>query len=260
MINISSSDWMKILPADSSRFSLNELQAFKSFHEMLTEKIEGPEELIYFFRCFRFFQFFSLTLVFENKYPALTKCWKDLEEKFILDPIFEDGIFIPSWIFFNFPIDMEKKTCLDEYESFLNEKETGHEFKLFFDEMRKSRLGLYEEILSTSKVTKFRELITGNVISTVRSVPDYSNGEIFLARIFECQGEYFLFGDPKCWPNEYKNEIEEMVMNKLPYFNADNDQSCYEKFMRLSGPYWFSCVTTNKNSDILDPDHYLSYF
>lgn len=259
MLNISSAEWMKILPVDTSRLNFDELRNFKKFHQLLTEKIEGPLGFSYFLKCFRFLQFFCITAIVENRFPALTNCWKDLESRFMSDPIFDDEVFIPSWIFFNFQINKDNRTILDEFELFLKNDKTKNDFQPFIDEMRKSRLGLYEEIQSTKKITKFRELITGNIISTIRSVPDYGKGEIFLARIVEFQGENFLFGDPKCWPQEYKTPIEGMVLNKLHYFNTGSTQRSYEEFMKKAGPYWFSCVASNQNSDILNPDHYLSY-
>lgn len=33
----------------------------------------------------------------------------------------------------------------------------------------------------------------------------------------------------------------------------------YESFMKLAGPYWMSCVTTNDEAPILPPDHYRTY-
>ena len=86
-------------------------------------------------------------------------------------------------------------------------------------------------------------------------------GEIFLTRIVEYNGECFQFGDPKCWPADYKHKIENMVLNKLFYFESDDagDEEGYKNFMKLAGPYWFSCVCTNHDADILDPDHYLWY-
>lgn len=56
----------------------------------------------------------------------------------------------------------------------------------------------------TPSVTKFRELFTGRVLSTIRSVPEYGKGEIFLTRIVEHNGELFQFGDPKCWPKNHQ--------------------------------------------------------
>jgi hypothetical protein len=261
MFNGMPPNWMDILPVESNKLTFKELRNFKDFHSLFTEKMVGPEGWCDYMRKFHFLQFFAIASIEENKYPALTKCWRDMEEKFMSDEIFDDYIFIPSWIYFDFPLDSKGATLLDEFESFLKEDNKLEGFELFIDEMKKSRLGLYQEVMSTKKVTKFKELITGKVISTIRSVPEYGKGEIFLTRIVEYKGEFFQFGDPKCWPSDYKNQIENMVLNKLFYFEEDefDDKEDYKKFMKLAGPYWFSCVCTNENMDILNPDHYLTY-
>lgn len=129
----------------------------------------------------------------------------------------------------------------------------------FIEQMKKSRLGLYQEILSSKKITKFRELITGNTIDTFRSVKVYEKGEIFLTRLVEYKGQIYQFGDPKCWPKEYKSQIEGFAREKLLYFDGINIEEKYMKLMKLGGPYWMSCVTSNPNFPILAPDHYLEY-
>lgn len=262
MLNGMPSNWMDILPVDVDKLTLNELRNFKNFHSLFTEKMTGPKGWCDYMRKFKFLQFFAIASIEENKYPALTKCWREMEAKFFSDEIFDDYLFIPSWIYFDFPLDSKGTTLLDEFEIFLKEEKRLEDFELFINEMKKSRLGLYQEVMSTKKVTKFKELITGKVISTTRSVPDYGNGEIFLTRIVEYKGEFFQFGDPKCWPSDYKNQIQDMVLNKLFYFEGDefSEKENYKRFMKLAGPYWFSCVCTNEEIDILDPDHFYSYW
>ncbi len=125
--------------------------------------------------------------------------------------------------------------------------------------MKKSRFGLYQEILSNQKVAKFKELISGKVIDTVRSVFNNEEGEIFLARIVRYEEDYFFFGDPKCWPSNYKHQLESMIENKLLIYEGGDTKDDYENFMKYSGPYWFSCVTTDPTMDILNPDYYEGY-
>lgn len=257
---INKSDWMKILPISPDKLSFAELKNFKEFDELLKgEDLKGPTGWQEYMKNFRWLQFFAIASIEENKYPVLTKCWNDLNHKFMNDPIFDDGVFIESWIYFNLPLDDLGETLLDKYEIFLKESGQLETFNSFLKEMKKSRLGLYEETMSSEKVTKFKELFTGNVISTVRSVPDYGKGEIFLTRIVEFNGDFFQFGDPKCWPQNYKNQLEDMILNKLFYFDGKSINNKYENFMKLAGPYWFSCVTTDSNIEIHEPDHYLVY-
>lgn len=72
-------------------------------------------------------------------------------------------------------------------------------------------------------------------------------------------GEVFFFGDPKGFPSESKEAIEDMVSAKRFYVDDKPTVGAYEKFMKMAGPYWMSCVTKDDNLPILDPDHYLTY-
>jgi hypothetical protein len=254
------SDWMKSLPIDPGKLTFNELQNFKAAHKLfMGDDLEGPIAWQSYVRSFRFLSFFAMASIAENKFPPLTRCWNDLENNFMSDEIFDDELFIQSWIYFDFPLNAKGETLLDQFQIFIKEAGRSDEFQGFISEMKKSRLGLYQETSSTQQVTKFKELFTGNVLSTTRSVSEYGNGEIFLTRIVENKGEFFQFGDPKCWPKTYRGQIVDMVTNKLFYFDGNNELEEYEQFMKLAGPYWFSCVVTDTSIDIHSPDHYLTY-
>ena len=126
--------------------------------------------------------------------------------------------------------------------------------------MKASRLGLYQEILSSSKITKFQELFTKNTISTIRSVPYYESGEIFLTRIVSYLGDSFSIHDAKCFPPAFKNHVEGMVRNKMHFITASDDETInYERFMKLAGPYWMSCTHENESIEIIPPDEYKNY-
>jgi hypothetical protein len=72
--------------------------------------------------------------------------------------------------------------------------------------------------------------------------------------------QVFLFGNPKGFPKETKTHLEDMVLNKLFYFDDEATlEAQYEAFMKLAGPYWMSCVTKNDDTPILQPDHYRTY-
>ena len=87
----------------------------------------------------------------------------------------------------------------------------------------------------------------------------YESGEIFLTRLVEIGGKIYSFADPKCWPKEYKLQLENMIINKLFYFEASSIEEQYEQFMKYAGPYWMSCVIPDQDFPILQPDHYLTY-
>ena len=257
-------DWMKILPVSASKLSFNELRNFKEFHEIINchdLADDVPKSVKYAFQSFRYLYFFAVALIEEKKYPALNRCWNDLRERYSEDCIFQDGVAAESWIFFNFPLTRGGKTVLDVFEEvFLTNGEDMAHLRPFIDSAKKSRLGLYQETLSTSRTTKFRELFTDEVISTIRSVPDYRPGEIFLGRILEIGGDRFLFGDPSCFPADRKQSIIGMVTNKMAaYGTSDGLEEDYEQFMRLAGPYWMSVVSDDHDGEILMPDHWIRY-
>lgn len=252
--------WLKSLPVDPSKLTLEELRHFKRADEFLTEPIEGPEGFQYMYGCYKLLLAYSAVIYSENRFPAFNRCYDDLLKTFLDDESFEDDLFLLSWILCDFPIARGGTTVLETMEEYLNKEIPGHDFQYFIDEMRNSRMGLYQEIISTKKTMKFRELFTGDVVSTLRSVDEFDKGELFLARVVKCKGDAFLWGDPKCWPKSYIAQIEGMVDRKLFYFDGETKQDGYRKFMKLAGPYWFSCVATNKDIPILQPDHYLTYY
>jgi len=263
-MNTTTPEWMNILPVSSDKLTFEQLRNFKDFHALINIQDFGPNapaSVKYAIRSFRFIYLFAVILIDEKRFPALNRCWDDLHSRFGKDFVFNDGMAAEAWIFFNFPLNKEGRTVLDEFEDFnrINEAQS-EEFQQFIQAAKVSRLGLYQEILSTSRVTKFKELFTDEVISTIRSVPEYNHGEIFLGRILEVGGDRFLFGDPSCFPADRKEEIMFMVTNKMAaYGSEDSMAEDYEKFMRLSGPYWMSVVSDDKDAEILMPDHWMRY-
>jgi len=254
--------WCSLLPGRlaPSTFTLDELRATKLAHAFLTEQIQGPEGLAYYVRGFRCLLFFAVACIAENTYPPLTRCWKHLEQLFAKDPAFDDDVFIHSWILMDFPFGPARETALDYFQEFLEGTSVGSDLQPFIDEARRSRLGLYQDVIRTRQVAKFRELFTGRVVSAFPSIDAYGNGEILLARMMAYKDQVFIWGNPKGFPKEAKSQIEEMVWNKLFYFpDGESDAVQYETFMRLAGPYWMSCVTKKDDIPILEPDHYLNY-
>ncbi|MEW6709255.1 MAG: hypothetical protein AB1403_05465 [Candidatus Riflebacteria bacterium] len=126
--------------------------------------------------------------------------------------------------------------------------------------MKNSRYGLYQESLSSKKVIKFTELISGNSIEVFRSIDEFEKGEIFLTRVVQLGEERYCFGDPSCWPKEHKKQLEAMIQQKLHFFSGKSRGEKFEKFMKHSGPYWMSCVVPDETMPIFSPDHYLTYF
>jgi hypothetical protein len=247
-----------------AKFTLDELRNAKHVHAFLTERVDGPEVVADCVRGFRFLLFFGIASIAENKHPPLTRCWKELERLFMNDPALDDGMFVQSWILMDFPVGPRGETTLDYFEEFLRGIPEGVQFQRFIDAARKSRLGLHQDVMRTKKLAKFRELLSGKVTTMIPSVDNYGKGEILLGRAMAYGDEVFLFGDPKGFPKEAKAQIEEMIRDKLHYVVDLEEElgpvgAAYEKFMKIAGPYWMSCVTKNDATPILMPDHYRMY-
>ncbi len=253
--------WHAILPGGKTpgAYSLDELRAAKQTHAFLTERTPGPDGVADFVRAYRYLLLFGVACVAEDKFPPLTRCWKDLHDLFAGDASFSDGVLVESWILMDFPFGPEGQTVLDYFEQFLADVEGGIELQRFIDEARRSRLGLHQDVMHTKKVAKFRELFTGRVFTALPSINHYGKGEILLVRTMNSGDQVFFFGDPKGFPSESKEAIEDMVSEKLFYFDDEPTVGAYEKFMKMAGPYWMSCVAKDDNLPILDPDHYLTY-
>ena len=256
--------WTSVLPGGlpASRFTLDELRSAKWVHQFLTEVVPGPAGFAECVRGFRLLLFFGLACVAEDKHPPLTRCWKELDRLFMREQIFEDGVFVPSWILMDFPAGPNGETTLDYFERFLEGVDEAATFAAFIKAARASRLGLHQDVLRTKKVAKFRELLSGEVTEAVPSVVEYGKGEILLARMLNYRGEVYVFGDPKGFPREARNQIEEMVRDKMSIYTRDTEstfETKYGRFMKLGGPYWMSCVTQNNDVPVLAPDHYLTY-
>ena len=254
--------WHAILPRGvrPAAFTLDELRAAKQAHSFLTEEIPGPEGIGDCIRGFRYLLFFGIACIAEDKYPPLTRCWKDLAKLFMGDPAFDDDLFVQSWILLDFPFGPGRQTALDYFEEFLKGTDAGPQLQRFIDEARRSRLGLHQDVVRTKKLAKFRELFTGNVISTFPSIEVYGKGEILLARTMAYGDDVFIFGNTKGFPKEAKKQIEDMVLDKLFDFDEGTATTAqYEAFMKLAGPYWMSCVTKNQAVPVLAPNHYRTY-
>jgi hypothetical protein len=249
------------LPAvDPSKLDQEARQALEKMSAYLTEPIPGPPSVVYYIRGFRELLLFASLWIAEDKYPPLTRCWKELEPLFMTDPLFDDEMFVQAWVLFDFPFGPKGETVLDYFHAeMVAGREGGERLRPFVEGARKSRLGLWQDTGRTEKVSRFRELFTGKTVAALRSVDEYGQGEIFLVRMIEHEGEVFLFGDPKGFPRETKDQLQGMVAGKMLYFPGKNDVERYTTMMKLAGPYWMSCVTKNEDVDILDPDHHLTY-
>lgn len=264
--------WTSILPKeiDIKQLNFEQCRDFKNFYSLLTEEVGGPPGYQIFHRFKLHLLFYGICCLEEKSYPQLNKCWSALEPYFLTSE-YDNEWLVYFWIFCDFPLEEgSDKTILDHFYDFVTQTESKMlaeadqvHFDQFVKQLKGSRLGLYQETLSTAKVTKFKELFTGEVISTVRSVPDYERGEIFLGRIVSYLGDSFLIHDPRNFPGEAKTALENMVRNKLFYISdSGNEAEDYVQFMRLAGPYWMSVTHNDENDEvpIFDPNEYKMYY
>lgn len=261
--------WRNILPKEISvsDLSLDECRNFKKFNDVLESlnKTKGPKGFRKCYELMHYLLFYGLACIHENKFPSLTQCWNTLSPLFLTDE-YDCEWLVHSWIFIDFPLYPNKPDVfLDDFANFylknpdLTSKDID-QFRQFVFVMKESRLGLYQEVLSTSKITKYKELFTNKSVSASRGIPYYESGEIFLTRIVTYLGDTFSVHDSKSYPPEYKKQIENMVRNKMHYIaSSQNEEDDYKIFMKLAGPYWMSCTNSSESSPILDPDEYKYY-
>lgn len=262
-------NWKNILPKEIKvdQLSLEQCRAFKRLYSMLTESVGGPRGYRIFYRFSMHLLFYATYCRVEGIFPALNRCWTELDKHF-LTPEYDNEWLVYFWMLCDFPLEKDgAKTFLDNFQEFMTDKEYGlsaadrEHFEQFFQQLRASRLGFYQEILSTAKITKFRELFTGKVISTIRSVPEYDSGEIFVGRIVSYLGDAFLIHNPNNFPPKAKAAVERMIRDKLFYLaDSGNDVADYEKFMKLAGPYLMSITNSDEDCPIFDPNEYLRYY
>lgn len=261
-------NWKQLLPKDINitQLSFEECRNFKQFYDILTQDVSGPYGFQIFHKLLYHLLFFALCCIDEQKFPTLNKAWDELSLLFDT-PEYDNNWLLYCWLFCDFPLDLKNNKVLIEYfaEFVISSNTLTHDYVIHFQQfyaiMKQSRLGLYQEVLSTSKITKFRELISEKVISTVRSVPNYESGEIFLTRIVSYLGDNFQIHNPQCYPSDFRQQIIDMVNRKMFLISESNNHiQDYESFMKLAGPYWMSCTHPNQSIPILSPDHYKVYY
>lgn len=263
-------NWKNILPPgiNIKDLSLDDCRNFKKFHHLLESiaNVRGPKGFQVFHQILHYLLFYGMACIHENKFPALNKCWNKLSPLFLTDS-YDCEWLVYCWMFCDFPINQQgDDVLLDSFSAFtLEDPELPNSMResiqKFCSIMKASRLGLYQEILSTSKVTKYQELFINKPISTVRSIPYYEPGEIFLTRLVSFLGDTFAIHDSKSFPSEYKNILEDMVRDKLHYIDeTESEINDYQRFMKLAGPYWMSCTHEEPSIQILLPDEYRFFY
>lgn len=103
----------------------------------------------------------GMATVVNDTYPALSRCWHDLNR--IFGASFDDEDFVHAHCLLDFPCHQGKSYA----DLFCEEHESDEAFfrlKSFAEAMSKSRLCAYQAILSNQKTIKLKELITDKVV------------------------------------------------------------------------------------------------
>ncbi len=241
---------------------LDVLRQFQEFEKSVHSEMAGYDKLpataAYGMRCFSKLQMFGMALAMSGEYEAAQRCLTNLMEEFNSDAAFADGVTLHSWFLFNFPLRSGGETIA--FEVLRSTPGFADELGPFVVEANQSRLGLYEVIKSMRDSCVIKELFTDRKVLLNHSL-ETPPGNIALIRVMRVKDEQVAFGDTNEFPAERKGTIQGMVAQKMMAYFPDKDPSkSYEFMMRLAGPYWFSIVARDYQGDILDPDHYLSYY
>lgn len=261
--------WKSLLPPKlkASDLSFEQCRAFSEYYKLLTRKLKGPVAYRLFYQYSYHLLFYGMCCIEEKKYPALNRCYEDLSVYFLND-LFDNEWMVYFWMLCDFPLEQgSDRTVIDSFRDFLLENddklssiERTHR-EAFCQRLGKSRLGFYQEIMSTKKVTRYKELFTGEVITTVRSVPYYESGEIFVGRIVSYLDDAFLIHDPRNFPPGSTPALENMLSAKFFYISETSDDAVdYDLFMRKAGPYVMAVTNPDSSVPVLMPDHYESYY
>lgn len=243
---------------------LDVLRQFQEFEKTMVKTLKSYDEEMppfaaYAMKCFTKIEMFCAALIHE-KYPSVLQCHEEVMAMFGGDEAFADGITVPTWIYFNFPVntDGEPVAALALRELPV---ELAEDITPFVCEMVKSRLGLYEVINDKKDTCHLKELFTDSEIILSQSLGGTPKGSIALLRTFTLAGKTYIFGNSIDWPADKKEAIQNMVEDKMDlYFENDDLIKSYETMMRLAGPYWFSITAKNYEGDILSPDFYLEFY
>lgn len=230
------------------------LGALKELKSQFNKKIDVPYPFKTVLENWNKFRIMGISAVVENKYPSLTKAWKHLHASYG-DDSFDESI-IDAWCFSNFQVEQDRSFA----EIYLNDKENPEALKGFVKKMAVSRLGFYETVLKSKETMRLKEIMTGEVFDVHNSIDSMLfENELYLARLFPVEDKHMLFGSPAAFPLDCKAGLKSMIESKMCLY-YEGEENAYESHMKLSGPYWVSFLSENKESEILDADFYQEYY
>ncbi|MEI8026859.1 MAG: hypothetical protein WCI18_10975 [Pseudomonadota bacterium] len=224
----------------------------------LLEDLPGPKYFTEAIHNWRQFFILSMCSIHTDEFPPLTQCWKELEERF--GDSFSDEVFMACCILADFQFGKQNLSLAEKIIS-----DGPEDLRDFGDQIARSRLGVYQILDINNDFLTLQEFFTDKVISVFHKLEEPEKGQICLARVLTAGDHKFLFGETHCWPSENKSQIFNMMLDKMSLYCLEVTKkesesllsTRYEKFMKISGPYWMSIVgEADYFADVIMPDFY----
>jgi hypothetical protein len=247
-----------LLLGNTKVVDLAAVRAMKAAHAELF-RFAGPPEIAEFVRLFRLVGLFAHFAMSERRFPILERAWADLE-RFTSHPE-ADEFTATSWMFLDLPVTDDHRTIAEVFAAEI--APNSPEVKKFVEVVRASRYGVYADAGGTGSSHRLVELITRRRVTVLRGV-DADPGELFWTRIIEWRGKRFMLGDTRGWPASRREHLTDMLIGRLvtsPWqAPGASNEAVYERFMKMTGPYWLSIVYLRSDDDpVLEPTHFERY-
>lgn len=238
--------------------NLAAVREMKAAHAALF-RFKGPPEIGEFVRLFRLVGLFAHFAMSEGRFPILQRAWADLE-RFTSHPE-ADEFTGTNWMFLDLPVTDDHRTIAEVFAAEI--APNSAELKKFVEVVRTSRYGVYVDAGGTGSSHRLVELITRRRVTVMRGV-HCGPGELFWTRIIEWRGTRFMLGNTRGWPGSRQEQVTDMLIDRLvtsPWqAPGTSNEAVYERFMKMTGPYWLSVVFLRSDDDpVLEPTHFERY-
>jgi hypothetical protein len=250
-------DWAALL-RNSEVVDLKAIRDLQEAHRAVFE-FKGPPAIAELVRMFRMTGLFAFLQMQQKRFPVLNRAWADLQ--WILKNPAADEFSVASWAYFDLPVTEDGRTIVQVFGADIAPKHPG--VQAFVDVARNSRYGIYVDDGGTGRTHRLVELVTRRRVTVLRGVHGDS-GELYWTRIIEWRGQKFMLGDTRGWTSANRDFVTELVLKHVgeePWSSLCSTlPEAYERFMKLSGPYWLSMLySQNEDDPVLLPLHQLAY-
>ncbi|MCC6810750.1 MAG: hypothetical protein IT381_25195 [Deltaproteobacteria bacterium] len=248
-------DWAALL-RNAKVVDLAAVRQMREAHRALFS-FDGPPEIGAFVRLFRLTGLFAFFAMEQRRFPILNRAFADLQ--WVAQHPDADEFVLASWLYFDLPVTEDGRTLVEAFAAEIAPE--NEDMRRFVNITTKSRFGIYADTGGTRSTHRLQELLTRRRVTVTRGV-DADPGELFFARIIDTGGMRFMLGNTRGWPASYVGTVTAMMMTRIAASVAAEEAvgEAHEKFMKLSGPYWFSVLYTASDDDlVLDPEHHLTY-